>query len=82
METRVMKKMFTAGMFVTLLITVILHPATVFPQSTAIQPADKYANKLRIFEEFVRKEMGKNNLPGVIKKPWRLIRLSSTLERC
>jgi CubicO group peptidase (beta-lactamase class C family)/tetratricopeptide (TPR) repeat protein len=35
------------------------------PQSTVTQPADKYADKLRIFEEFVRKQMEKDKIPGL-----------------
>jgi CubicO group peptidase (beta-lactamase class C family) len=60
-----MKKAMTALMIPTLLITLILHPAMVFPQSTTIQPADKYADKLRAFEEFVRKQMEEDRIPGL-----------------
>jgi CubicO group peptidase (beta-lactamase class C family)/tetratricopeptide (TPR) repeat protein len=34
-------------------------------QSTSGQPADKYADKLRIFEEFVRTQMEKDKIPGL-----------------
>jgi CubicO group peptidase (beta-lactamase class C family) len=35
------------------------------PQISTIQPGDKYADKLRIFEEFVRKQMEKDKIPGL-----------------
>src|SRR5919109_3002541 len=34
-------------------------------QSTTRQPADKYADKLLIFEEFVREQMEKEKIPGL-----------------
>jgi len=30
-----------------------------------VQPADKYADKLRVFEEFVRNQMEENKIPGL-----------------
>src|SRR5262249_37134543 len=40
-------------------------PSLFTPQSGAVQPADKYADKLRIFEEFVRAQMEKEKIPGL-----------------
>ncbi len=37
----------------------------VTPQSSAAQQADKYADKLRAFEEFVRTQMEKEQIPGL-----------------
>src|SRR5262245_33879895 len=37
----------------------------VIAQEKAAQPADKYADKLRIFEEFVRTQMEKDKIPGL-----------------
>jgi CubicO group peptidase (beta-lactamase class C family) len=40
-------------------------PSLFTPQSATVQPADKYADKLRIFEEFVRTQMEKDQIPGL-----------------
>ena len=40
-------------------------PSLYTPQSATVQPADKYADKLRVFEEFVRNQMEENKIPGL-----------------
>src|SRR4030095_16934384 len=41
------------------------QPAGSFAQTSAPQVTDKYAGKLRVFEEFVRKQMEKDHIPGL-----------------
>src|SRR5437868_4794652 len=43
---------------------VTLTKAQVLPTSPA-QTSDRYADKLRVFEEFVRQQMEKNKIPGL-----------------
>jgi CubicO group peptidase (beta-lactamase class C family) len=56
-----------AALLVTALLLPILnfHTFVVQPQSPAARPADKYADKLRLFEEVVRQQMQKDKIPGM-----------------
>lgn len=38
---------------------------SVFPQTVTVKPSDRDADKLRIFEEFVRRQMEKDKIPGL-----------------
>jgi len=40
-------------------------PSLFTPQSATVQPADQYADKLRAYEEFVRKRMEEDKIPGL-----------------
>ena len=40
-------------------------PSLFTPQPTGAQPADKYADKLRSFEEFLRTQIEKDQVPGL-----------------
>jgi CubicO group peptidase (beta-lactamase class C family) len=59
MSQNIRKYIYTSFLFVCLI------SPSVFPQSATVQPSDKYVDKLRIFEEFVRKQMEKDKIPGL-----------------
>jgi CubicO group peptidase (beta-lactamase class C family)/tetratricopeptide (TPR) repeat protein len=59
MSQNIRKYIYTSFLFVCLI------SPSVFPQSATVQLSDKYADKLRIFEEFVHKQMEKDKIPGL-----------------
>ena len=43
----------------------LCHPATAYSQSASTEAADKYAEKLRLFEVFARQQMERDKVPGI-----------------
>jgi len=56
-----MKRLYVFAVIAVFLLNILLTPA----RAQVVQPADKYAAKLRSFEEFVRQQIEKNKTPGM-----------------
>src|SRR5262245_28828319 len=47
------------------LLAITSQPAATFSQATSGQTSDKYADKLRLFEEFARRQIEMDKTPGI-----------------